>query len=284
MLDAAMPSSLRFLRWLALAVAGVACAGAARADCADVPGPCRIDTGEYHIRLPAAQHPRAVVMLHGAGGSGAGMMGRAQVIDALIARGYAVIAPTGGRSFGDSGFSWGFLRQWTGRDETAFLKAVAEDAAARFGLDRARMVLAGFSAGGFMTTYLACETPALFSAYAPVAGGFWRPQPKHCAAPVRLFHTHGWTDRTVPLEGRPLRGGTFIQGDIWAGMELWRDTNDCDSHAPQTLGPTGDFLRRGWLDCAPGGALEFALFPGGHTIPDGWADMVLDWYEALPRP
>lgn len=276
--------SLQFLRLVALAAASVACPGMVRADCAEASGPCQIDTGEYHIRVPGVEHGPAVFMLHGAGGSGAGMMGRTRVIDALLARGYAVIAPTGGRSFGNGGASWGFLRQWPGRDETAFLKAVADDAAARFGLDRSRMVLAGFSAGGFMTTYLACETPGLFSAYAPVAGGFWRPQPTECAAPVRLFHTHGWTDRTVPLEGRPLRGGAFVQGDIFAGLGLWRDTNSCDSHAPQTLGQTGDFLRRGWPGCAPGSALEFALFPGGHIIPDGWADMILDWYEAPPRP
>jgi polyhydroxybutyrate depolymerase len=25
-----------------------------------------------------------------------------------------------------------------------------------------------------------------------------------------------------------------------------------------------------------------ALFPGGHGVPAGWADMMLDWYEALP--
>ena len=40
------------------------------------------------------------------------------------------------------------------------------------------------------------------AAYAPVAGSFWRPHPdmEACAGPVDLLHTHGWRDKTVPLD------------------------------------------------------------------------------------
>lgn len=249
---------------------------------------CQIDGGTYRIALPdpsTASAP-AIMFLHGAGGTGQGILRMQGTVDALTARGYAVIAPDGlpwggGRGGGIWNFLPGLERE-DPRDETAFLADVAADAADRYDLDADRMVLAGFSAGGFMVNYLACDTPDAFAAYAPVSGGFWRPHPATCDGPVRLFHTHGWRDSTVPLEGRPLRGGQWVQGDIFEGLTIWRDANGCDWADPDSYSETGQFMRRRW-DCGPGSALELAIFPGGHGVPEGWADMMLDWFEALPE-
>ena len=258
---------------------------AAQASCGPSPDPCALPDGEYHIVLPetgGASAP-AVLYLHGAGGSGQSALRNRGMVDALTRRGYAVIAPTGGRSFGNrAGRVWNFYPGWEGRDERDFLMRVAADATDRFGLDRNRMLLSGFSAGGFMVYYLACAAPRSFAAYASVAGGFWRPHPQTCDGPVQLFHTHGWRDGTVPLEGRALRGGAFLQGDIFAGMEIWRAANRCAGEDPDAYSDTGPFWRRKWTDCAVGSALELALHPGGHGVPRGWADMALDWFEALP--
>jgi polyhydroxybutyrate depolymerase len=266
---------------LALAVA----ATIARADCGPTPGPCLIDGGEYHAALPESpQGAPIVVFLHGAGGSGGTTIGNARLVGDLTARGHAVLAPTGSRSFRDRGFSWNFYPGWDGRDEAAFLQQVTADAAARFGLQGDRVLLAGFSAGGFMVTYLACAAPDTFTAYAPVAGGFWQPHPESCTGPVRLFHTHGWADTTVPLEGRMLGGGRFLQGDIFAGLALLRQANGCADPKPSRMDEAGAFLRRAWTGCAPGAALELALFPGGHTVPPGWAGMVLTWFDTVAPP
>ena len=256
-------------------------AGAAWAGCGGAPGPCLLDGGEYHAVLPSEGGTGAPVILwlHGAGSNGGNAVANTGLVDRLTARGYAVLAPTGGRTFGDRGASWNFMPGWDGRDEVDFLKRTVADASARFGTSD-RVLLAGFSAGGFMVSYLACAAPESFTAYAPVAGGFWRPMPQGCKGPVRLFQTHGWTDTTVPLEGRILRSGQFEQGDIFAGMELWRIANACAGQDPTAYSETGVFWRRKWDDCAKGSALEFALWPGGHTVPEGWADMVLDWFEA----
>lgn len=271
--------------WLAalcLALAG----GSAQAGCGADPEPCRLADGEYHALLPKAggQGAPVVLWLHGAGSNGGNAVRNAALMEALTGRGYAVLAPTGSRQFGERGASWNFLPGWEGRDETDFLRRAVADASARFGTDAKSVLLAGFSAGGFMVTYLACTAPETFAAYAPVSGGFWRPLPDGCAGPVRLFQTHGWADRTVPLEGRVLRSGQFEQGDIFQGMELWRQANGCAGQDPTAYGETGIFWRRKWEDCAAGSALELALFPGGHTVPEGWVDMVLDWFESLEIP
>ena len=271
------------MRGFFIGLALVLAATTVRADCGPEPGPCTLPDGEYHIALPPSGEgqPPVVMFLHGAGGYGEATIRNTGMVDPLVKRGYGVIAPTGGRRFGDRpGALWSFLPGWPGRDETDFLKRVVADAADRFGTSPDRVLLAGFSAGGFMVSYLACNAPDTFPAYAPVSGGFWRPHPDSCKGPVRLFHTHGWSDRTVPLEGRPLRNGQFVQGDIFAGLEIWRAANGCAYDTPTATTQTGPFLRRKW-DCTPESALEFALFPGGHMVPPGWSDMVLDWFETV---
>jgi len=262
--------------WLIGASGGFACAG--------TDGICDIGSGSYHLRLPdGATTPPAVMFLHGYGGMGAGTIRNAALVEPLLARGCAVIAPNALPMKGRRGGRWAFYPgRPKARDELAFLQEVRADAAARHGIDPDRVLLAGFSNGGFLVTYIACDAPDSFTAFAPVAGAFWRPHPDACTpGPVRLFHTHGWRDRTVPLEGRPLGGGRFVQGDVFRTLEIFRAANGCAYDTPDTTDATGDFLRRRWTQCAPGGDLELALFDGGHGLPDGWPDMVTDWFESL---
>jgi polyhydroxybutyrate depolymerase len=257
-------------------------AGSAWAGCGDQPDACETSGGIYHIEMPAPEQGfegHAVMFLHGYGGSGAGALKNRGMVEALKGRGYAVIAPTAERRNGGNR-SWVFYPGWSGRDDAAFLADVRGDVADRFAVDPERVLLAGFSAGGFMVNYLACADPGAFPAYAPVSGGFWRPMPDSCAGPVKMFHTHGWSDGVVPLEGRILGGGRFEQGDIFAGFEIWREANECPQHAPDKTFRSDGFQHRVWEDCAPGSHLQFALFPGGHRVPAGWADMAVDWFEA----
>ena len=271
---------------LRLALALALFAGPAWADCADLPGPCTVPLGEYHIALPDGTGPHpAIMMLHGAGGRGQGMVG--MLANAASARGYAVIGPQGLQRPG-SRFpsSWSF-RPGTPeiRDEAAFFAQVLDDASARHGIDREVVILAGFSIGGSMASYVACNTPDIARAYAPVAGSFWRPHPAldACAGPVDVLHTHGWQDGTVPIEGRVFRDGAVRQGDVFAAMEIWRETNGCDRSAPDEITADGFYWHRIWTSCDAGGSLQFSLFPGGHAVPRGWVDLVVDWVEALPR-
>lgn len=266
----------------------VASATVAQAKCGDIGDACEVDEGAYLIALPDGDIKGSIMFLHGFGGSGKGSVGQSWVKDAL-ARGYAVIGPDGTvRYTGRPARRWSFHPDWPAqRDEVAFLTSVRDDAAERFDLDADKMVLGGFSIGGSMTSYLACAAPEAFDAYLPVSGGFWRPHPTECVGPVRLLHTHGWTDTTVPLEGRVVRGedindpNGFVQGDIFYTLGMWREVNECVQSRADRFVTKGPFMRRSWDRCAPESALEFALFPGGHRVPKGWADLALDWLESL---
>ncbi|GFE50478.1 hypothetical protein So717_22310 [Roseobacter cerasinus] len=263
-------------------------AEAAVAACGTDEAACEVDLGVYHAQVPEGDIKGAILYLHGFGGSGEGALGPRDWVNTALARGYVLIAPDGLPIAEGRGRGWSFVPgRPERRDEHAFLRSVRDDAAARFGFDADEMILSGFSIGGSMTSYMACEAPKSFAAYAPVAGGFWRPHPTACSGPVRLLHTHGWTDGTVPLEGRVLRGGdatnpeALMQGDIFYTLRMWREVNACNQLRADRFVTQGPFMRRAWDRCAEGSALEFALFPGGHVVPSGWADMMLDWYESL---
>lgn len=262
-------------------LAALGAATTAQAGCGPSSDACEILSGSYHIELPeqAGSSPvPAVLFLHGYGSSGAGSLKNRRMVRGLTDRGYAVIAPDALPRHGKKR-SWNFFPGWKGRDEALFLQNVAADAAEKFDLERSNMVLAGFSAGAFMVNYLACDEPESFAAYAPVSGGFWRPQPDNCVGPVRLFQTHGWSDSVVPLEGRYLGGGQFQQGDIFAGLELWRETNHCLEQAPDRLSAEGPVMRRRW-SCKAGADIDFVLFPQGHRVPGNWSGWMLDWFES----
>ncbi|MCR8827457.1 alpha/beta hydrolase family esterase [Pseudosulfitobacter koreensis] len=275
-------------RSLAAALALMGTAQVAQAGCGAAPEPCAIDTGTYHISLPDGPPKGAIMFLHGYGGTGNASLRPDGWAGRALARGYAVIGPDGTEMAGRNGRRWSFHPDFPqDRDEVGFLMAVRDDAAKRFDLDAGQMVLGGFSIGGSMTHYAACAAPDAFAAYVPVAGAFWRPDPATCAGPVRLLHTHGWRDTTVPLEGRVLRGADLndpqavAQGDVFHAMRLWRQVNGCVQLRADRFVTEGPFLRRAWDRCTPGTALEFALFEGGHRVPDGWIDMALDWREGL---
>jgi polyhydroxybutyrate depolymerase len=265
----------------ALTVTTALCATVAAADCNGAPGPCKLANGTYHIVLPegVTGPVPAILLLHGYGGEGLGTIRNKGMVNLMLGRGYAVIAPDGQPRDNGDGRSWDFHpdRPAT-RDETAFLIAVADDAAKTYNLKRDEMLLAGFSIGGSMTSYVACQAPDAFAAYAPVAGSFWLPQPTNCAGPVRLFHTHGTADETVPLLGREIMPG-FVQGNVFKAMETWRLTNGCPSAEADETVKLGIYEVQHWTNCLPGTDLQFALHEGGHSIPKGWAQMAVDWFE-----
>jgi len=251
---------------------------------------CKTELGEYALQLPqsASKNPiPALLYFHGAGGSGPRSMKNKKMIEAFTSRGYAVIAPSGlKRPNTRFGPGWSFLPFRTQqRDEMAFAKQILDDAAKRHNIDRNAILVSGFSIGGSLTWYLACQDPNLAKAYAPVAGAFWRPHPTadDCNGPVKMLHTHGWRDGTVPLEGRPLGGGRIYQGDVFVGLQIMRELNGCDQLRADKFKTDGPFWRREWTKCAPNTKLEFALHTGGHSVPQAWSKMAIDWFESFDQ-
>ena len=269
---------------LILAVAAVLCGlslpvAAQNKPCGDAETPCRVGDGTYHMALPDGAPNGIVMHLHGAGATGRQML-NSGMARAATTRGFVFVAP--------DGFHPGmrFERNWSVRatnstfakDDAQLLEQVLADVLRRIRISNARVLLSGFSRGGSMVWDMACHNPSFADAYAPVAGAFWDVLPERCAAPVTLFHTHGWTDRTVPLEGRSFGGGRVVQGDVWASLKVLRDTNGCDARQPERNSFEGDLWFRHWTDCK-GGQIQLMLHKGGHGVPRGWATRMLDWFD-----
>ncbi|MFQ5565419.1 MAG: alpha/beta hydrolase family esterase [Paracoccaceae bacterium] len=253
------------------------------APCGTPAGECPTEHGFYRLAVPeGAEGPvPALIFLHGWGGSSAGMMKNKPMLAALAARGYALIAPEGIRTSPErSQKNWAVRdgRVYE-RDDLVFLAEVLDDAAAR-GVDRTRVLMAGFSRGASMVWDVACHAPATARAYAPVAGAFWEPLPGSCAGGADLFHTHGWADRVIPLEGRSVAGGALTQGDTFASLKIRRAANGCTVEQPdKSRIEPGDIWRRSWTSC-PGGRIDLMLHPGPHGTPKFWLERALDWFEA----
>ena len=136
--------------------------------------------------------------------------------------GLALVAPK------SSGDDWAIPGTPSGATpvELEYFEAVVADIRQRFNIDTSRMMASGFSAGGMMVWNLACDRGDLFAAYAPIAGTFWEPTPQTCnSSPQSIIHTHGTSDKIVPLTGRPI--GNTRQGNVWNVLKMYREKGGC---------------------------------------------------------
>lgn len=223
---------------------------------------CQLGERSYRIYLPEGLMPGAgaLVFAHGYKGSAKGIM-RNEALKALAGElGVALIAA---QSLGDDWSIPGVPSAGAAveSDELGYFDALATDAVRRFALDRDRIVVAGFSAGGMMVWNLICHRGDGFAGFIPMAGTFWRPTPERCdSPPAQIVHLHGDSDRIVPLAGR--RVADSLQGDLLQVLEIYARYG---GYGPPLL------RRSGQLTCEErrnpeGKILDFCLFAGGHEF------------------
>lgn len=240
----------------------------AREECG-VDVPCSVPGGEYRVRMPrgwdGSSRVGAIVFLHGYGGTAENEINNAGLIAVASDLGLALVAPQGRDR------SWSFPGSPEQvRDDVAFIGAVLDDAVARHAVDPARVMASGFSVGGSMVWYLACNAGDRFAGFAPVAGAFWEPAPTQCPGPVpNLFHVHGTADTVVPMAGRAI-GDTTRQGDVLEGFAFWQAKGACTEETPEEFRLAAlDLSCRRHTHCG-GATLELCLHPGGHVIRPAW--------------
>lgn len=241
-----------------------------------------VDGGSYVARPPVGWDGRGrlplLVFFHGYRQQGSTVMTIAELTAAADRHGALLVAPDGLEG------SWAHQGSpSTLRDEAAFIDTLLADVGQRWPVDTARRWAGGFSQGGSMAWHAACFRGSSFTAFLPVAGAFWRPHPDACpGGPVNLLHTHGTADTVVPMTGRPIRD-RFHQGDVRAGMALWREQNGCAA-GPARVAAVGGLNCEIWSGCASGRELRLCLTADGHMIPKGWPEAALSWAESVsPR-
>ncbi len=119
-----------------------------------------------------------VLWFHGANGTGAGVLCNDSLIESFFDRNFALAALDGLLMPCRDWTNWALRdgrEPW--RDELAFTLDVLDDLDERLGIDRDRILVAGFSRGDSLVWEFACHHPEYFTAFAPFAGAFWRPHP-----------------------------------------------------------------------------------------------------------
>ncbi|MDG1169762.1 MAG: PHB depolymerase family esterase [Sulfitobacter sp.] len=225
---------------------------------------CPLGTRIYRIAMPEGHDGTtpvpALIWSHGYKGSAAGVMRNLSLRHMLSDAGFALIA-----AHGVDG-SWNLPNgprtpDSTGAEEFAYFDALIADATARHSIDPARIIAAGFSAGGMMVWNLACSHPDKFAGFIPISGTFWRAPPDSCTAPASsIVHIHGTQDKTVPLTGRAI--GNTKQGDVEQALTMYETFGGFGAPTAVTFGPLTCRHRRN----PQGAILEYCLFDGGHTL------------------
>ncbi len=225
---------------------------------------CVIEDRSYRLRMPEGHDGEskvgAIVFAHGYRGSSEGVM-RNDSLNALSSElGVALIAAK------TKGIDWSIpgtpsKNRKEGIDELAYFDRVIEDASTRFPIDRERLLATGFSAGGMMVWNLICHRSEAFTAFAPIAGTFWVPEPETCTSPpANVIHIHGDADPVVPLEGRPI--ADTAQGNVFAVLDMYRRYGSYGEASARTV----DGLRCEDRVNSAGDLLNFCLFAGGHSF------------------
>lgn len=221
----------------------------------------------YRIRMPEGHDGKAQVgaifFMHGYRGSAKGIMRNKALGKVVSDLGLALVAPKAAYE------DWAIPGSPSGKapKELGYFEAVVADIKEKFNIDTSRMMASGFSAGGMMTWNLACDRSQLFAAYAPIAGTFWEPTPTTCETPIaNIIHTHGTSDKIVPLAGRPI--GDTKQGDVFKVLDMYAKKGNFDKARAYKIS-------RLEFDCNElksdeNQILELCLHPGGHSMKSAY--------------
>ncbi|MDQ0348843.1 alpha/beta hydrolase family esterase [Ancylobacter vacuolatus] len=231
---------------------------------------------DYILHLPKNAPPGPlplVIALHGAL-QPAGMMQRYLDLDAVADReGFIVAYPKGMNLLWNDGRSSiaGFIPLLHKRDDGRFVLDVLEALTAEGLVDPSRAYLMGFSNGGFLTAYVACNYADRFQAYATLMMTVPMDYAESCrpSKPVPILLMNGTYDPIVPAFGRPTPGARLMSADATAA--LFAKLDGCAT-PERTSAPHARITR--WNNCTTGGAVAYYEVAGGHQPPSQSTDAV----------
>ena len=194
---------------------------------------------DYELHLPKGKAPAEpaplVLVFHGGGGNAANAMRMSGMNAKADAEGFIVAYPDGSGPRPDALLTWNAWRCCGPAldkkvDDVAFVRALVDDLARHYPVDRKRVYATGFSNGAMLTYRLGCELGDVFAAIAPVAGAL---NSYDCGTgpKVSVIAFHGTADKHVRFEG----GLPEIQFDrhkradngVQFAIDTWKKRDAC---------------------------------------------------------
>jgi uncharacterized repeat protein (TIGR02059 family) len=154
--------------------------------------------------------------------------------------------------------------QWQlwGDNDINFILAIIDEMNTRYGIDRNRVYLSGFSMGGMMSYYAATRIADKIAAFAPVSGFLMSGPNTNSSRPIPIIHIHGADDTYVP------------HSSVQAHMDAWIARNGCPTTAvitnpyPANVS-TAKSIKRYWGRGNEGVEIVFISVAGvGHWYSD----------------
>lgn len=234
----------------------------------------------YEIHLPGNHAPDSpaaiVIVLHGGGGNAANAERMSGMSTKADKEGFIAVYPNGtpARPNGQL-LTWNAWRCCGAAldrkvDDVSFIRAVVDDVARRYPVDRKRIYATGLSNGGMLSYRLGCEAGDLFAAIAPVAGAL---NSYDCTTgpKVSVIAFHGTADKHVLFDGGHPESSfdSHVRADnaVAYAMQTWRKRDACEGRdVPERK---GSIIHSAWK-CEEGTAVElYAVEGGGHSWPGG---------------
>ncbi|MEZ4264195.1 MAG: prolyl oligopeptidase family serine peptidase [Polyangiaceae bacterium] len=157
--------------------------------------------------------------------------------------------------------------------DSSFILAVLDALAAKYSIDTQRVLLSGWSGGGFMASAMACRFYARFRAIGVHAGGAPydtndpNGTPACAGASIATLVTHGQSDDNVPFDG-----GKYA-------AQYWSEHNGCSGSASASAPAPCETY-----DGCPAGKPVKRCFVAGlaHPLWDQALAVEWAWFKALP--
>jgi polyhydroxybutyrate depolymerase len=302
---------LIIVSWIVLAVIVSSCvpAGTGTTQIALTPVPLeeQLEPGDYHqsilindvhrsynLHIPSNYQPGVpvplVINLHGRGGTAFGQDRLSFMTDKAEQEGFIVLTPQAR----GSPATWWPAPGPNGQEDLEFFRELIAQIENQLSIDPARIFVTGFSNGGAMANWLACNLSEKIAAIAPVAGA--HPQMNTCEPryPVAVIIFHGQEDRTVPYLG----DGDYLP-PVPAWSAAWAYRNSCDPN-PAMDTPLQTATRQTWSECSNNSTVMLYTIEGGRhdwpgsgfgpgpypedLAPDVYAtDLIWDFFIAHPK-
>lgn len=223
-----------------------------------------------------------VIVLHGGGGNGEGMVKLTNFNAVADREGFIVVYPDGiDRHWNDGrGVEW-YRAHTQDVDDVGFISALIDELSRKLTVDVRKVYATGISNGGMMSYRLGCELSDRIAAIAAVTASLavnkvkeWSP-----SRPIPVLIIAGTADPLVPWEGGDIRFGGRTYGTVVSvpdTVRFWVEKNGCAARPvvrrlPDSDPTDGTTVRReAYSGCRDGAEVVlYAVEGGGHTWPGG---------------
>ncbi len=253
-------------------------------------------TRSYRVHVPVGYQntvPTPLVLyFHGFGGTATGAdgdSGFSSLADQqhfIVAYGQGLPEGPGGAPFWASAGPIDY-----GIDDLHYVSLMLDDLQSKLCIDVRRIYETGFSNGGGMSGYLACDLAGRIAAFAPVSGNFYSfPGGCHPVRPVSILDIHGTADPILPYQGiSATLNAAWPLPSIPQWLQDWATRDGCQQ-GPVVFLRTAQVQGEQWMNCQQGvQVVHYRIEGGGHSWPAMLGEktsleVMWNFFQAHPLP